>query len=169
METKKSNTYAALFLAHFMSKQCILRVSMLSFTYKGAAGHPPWTGLQFPLFHQPQPKPRGRICSLFSTARAQRPLAYIRSSTHAKGSWSGLRAQRSSAEQSKAGWWVKPWTRISVAPCCLLNNQPVLPNAHCCLAAFCKPAICKRLQGPCTSLQSCLLSLCLFKISYEAR
>lgn len=126
-------------------------------------------GCNFPCFTSHSQSHEDGFARFSQLSAHSAPWRHIRSSTHAKGSWSGLRAQRSSAEQSKAGWWVEPWTPISVAPCCLLNNQPVLPNAHRCLAAFCKPAICKRLQGPCTSLQSCLLSLCLFKISYEAR
>lgn len=134
---------------------------MLSFTYKDAAAHPPPTELQLHLFHQPQP--RGQISLCFSQWPAHSAaLAPICSSTHAKGSWSGLGAQRSSVEQNKVSWWVESWTPISVAPCFLLNYQPVLPNAHHCLAAFCQPANTHTFTGSLHHFAKLLIYRCVY-------
>lgn len=116
-------------------------------------------------------QPRGQICSavFFNGPRTVPPGARTREHTCA-GQLVSCRAPRSSGEQSRAVCWVEPWTPICLVPCCLLNNQPVLPNAHHCLAAFCKPANMQMFTGPSHLFAKLLILLpCVFRISYEAR
>lgn len=93
--------------------------------------------------------PRGRICSAsFLNCLAQGPLVHMRRSTHTKGGWSSWPAQCSSWRAERSGQL--GWTLDSHLSSTILSAEQsaCVPNAHHCLAAFCKPANMQMFTGP---------------------
>lgn len=131
-------------------------VLMLLFAHKVAAAYPPSTELQLDLFHPPR---WWDLLCLFVQPPAHSAPWCPQSAAHAQraASWSGLWVRSRSVEESIAVSWVDPGlcslqyhaVRWTISPCSHMLSTALLLVASL--------QICKRLHGPCTFWQSCLL------------